>query len=457
MGILTFLLPDDPSAEAVRCLDRACLAIGYDQSPVPTRRNIEGGRLDLTKDANESGYLSMPWPISGSGTPVIHSATLREQAEPYHLVLELARGKLNQVRNLTAEWESIGMTIDPEDRAALGEAARLFGLAVTNRYDPESTTFAERVLELSLRSSDRLTRSFAVQLLQTRLSESGKLTTAVGCKLARTCPSEAQERIAEDCNAVRLTPNWRTIEPTEAGYDWTEFDAQVDWAIRAGLRVSVGPLIDLGGSFPDWLVEWNADLPSLAAFACDFVETVIRRYQDRVKTWQVFAGFNHADALGLGEDDRIRLAARLLEAARQTEPDGDWVIGLAQPWGDYLASEDYTYSPLVFADTLIRAGFSLSALEVELMIGDGTRASHPRDPLEAYRILELFSVLGIPLEVAVGVESVSGGNTNWYEETVLELAVALPQVRSVYWLGVQEDHLQSVPSVLSELRHRFVA
>ncbi|HET6573613.1 MAG TPA: endo-1,4-beta-xylanase [Fimbriiglobus sp.] len=455
MGTVSFLLPDPVPAEAARCLDEARLAVGYDQSPVPTQRKIENGRLELTKDASESGYLAMPWPVPGGGTPVCLSATLREQPEPYHLVLELARGKLNQVRNLTAEWVSIGMAVDAGDRVEMEEATRSFGRAVIDPASPDGAALAADVLGRSLRLGDRLARAFAEQLLQTRLAESGKLITGIGYRLVRVPSADEQARIAETGNAVRLVPDWRAIEPTEAGYNWTEFDALVDWATGAELQVSVGPLIDLDGAFPDWLAEWHGDLPSVAAFTCDFIETVVRRYQDRVSTWQVFAGFNHRDALGLGEDDRIRLAARLLEAARQADAEGEWVIGLAQPWGDYLASEDYTYSPLVFADTLMRAGFTPAALDLGLTLGAKGPAGHTRDPLEVYRILELFSVLGVPLEVTVRAD----GEPSSGEEAALALAVALPQVRSVLWTRSADSagSIPPMPAALKDLRSRFIA
>jgi hypothetical protein len=190
-----------------------------------------------------------------------------------------------------------------------------------------------------------------------------------------------------------------------------------------------------GGPFPPWLRQWDGDLPSLAAFMCDFAETVVRRYQNRVRIWQVFAGFNHADAVGLGEDDRLRLAARLLEAARHTDPAAEWVIGVAQPWGDYMGSEDHTYSPLVFADTLMRAGFGFAAIELELLCGEGGRASRPRDPLDTIRVLELFGVLGVPLEAAVGCPiGPSGANVpaGW-AETTARIVAAMPHVRHVNW------------------------
>src|SRR5262249_8821478 len=150
-----------------------------------TRRKLEGRELTLTKDANESGYLSIPWPVSGLGSPVCLSATLRGRPEPYHILLELARGKLNQVRRFTADWESIGLSLDLVDREGLDEATRLFGKAVVDPEDPGAAGLSEEVLARSLRLAGRIASSFSDQLLHTRHTESGQLTTGVGCLLSR--------------------------------------------------------------------------------------------------------------------------------------------------------------------------------------------------------------------------------------------------------------------------------
>jgi hypothetical protein len=186
-----------------------------------------------------------------------------------------------------------------------------------------------------------------------------------------------------------------------------------------------------------------------------------------VRTWQAFAGFNHADSLGLGEDDRLRLAARVLESVRQADPEAEVVIGIAQPWGDYLTSEDRTYSPIVFADTLMRAGFTFAALELELLTGPGGRAGARRDLLDTFRVLDLFGVLGIPLEVLVGQTRSSGESASGV--AVTELATALPHVRGVYWeswddgpgsrvphCSLRSDETQ-LPHELFALRNQFLS
>jgi hypothetical protein len=318
---------------------------------------------------------------------------------------------------------------------------------------------------------------FAEQLLNTRLTEGGRLPTGYGRRLSQLPSEEERTRLSASFNSIRLVPEWGAIEPTEAGYDWGPFDELVEWAVDSGLRVSIGPILDLdGGTFPPWLRQWAGDLPTLTAFMCDFAETVVRRYDSRIMNWQVLHGFNHADALGLSEDERLRLAARILDSVRQVAPDCSWSLGLAQPWGDYLRSEDYTYSPLVFADTLLRAGFTFSAVELELRCGLGERDSMPRDGLDCYRLFELFGVLGIPLEVAVwpgpdgpghgpGQEPPLGTCPPGWAGTALAVALSLPQVQAVYWNepaqtagnGDGAKQFGRVPDLLRELRERFLA
>jgi hypothetical protein len=467
MGSVSFYLPDHLTPAARRALDDASLAGGYDLAPVPTQRRVVGNQLILSREANESGHLMLPWPLEGLGAPMSLSATLREREEPYHLLVELARGKLNQVRTQTADWKSIGLTLEPDDRRELDDLFRAFGRIAVEQTDPAASPAAEAVLARSYRLADRVVRLFTEQLLQTRLCESGRLNTALGCRLSRLPSPDEQARFTETFTAVRLVPDWRAIEPTESGYEWADFDELLDWALAANLQVSIGPIIDPDhGRFPDWLEQWHGDLPSLAAFMCDFTETLIRRYQRKVQHWQVFAGLNQAEVLGLGEDDRIRLAARLLDSARQTNPDAAWVIGLAQPWGDYLANETASYSPLVFADTLLRAGYALAGLEVELLGGTGPRASWPRDSLETVRILELFSVLGLPLEVTIGTNG-EASPPGW-AESACGLALALPHVQGVYWeawsdadrarlSGVELIGRSEMRAVLRDLRQRALA
>src|SRR5436309_2268544 len=109
MGSTTFLLPKSISPADTGLLELACFAGGFDQTPVPTLAEIEGDRLYVSRAMSDSGVLLVPWSVGAFGTVVTSTTTLRERPEPYVLMVELARGKLNQVRSQTAEWQHIGL------------------------------------------------------------------------------------------------------------------------------------------------------------------------------------------------------------------------------------------------------------------------------------------------------------------------------------------------------------
>ena len=94
------------------------------------------------------------------------------------------------------------------------------------------------------------------------------------------------------------------------------------------------------------------------------------RYRSKIRRWQVCAGSNCARVLGLGEEELLGLTYRLAETARSVDPSIELVLGVSQPWGEYMSTDDYTHSPFIFADTLIRSGLNnLAALDIELVMG----------------------------------------------------------------------------------------
>src|SRR6516165_7166403 len=111
MGTMTFQLPAGLSADAARELERTCMAGGPDNMPWPTDLRFAAGQMTVSRAVDESGYLAAPWPIDGLGVLMGTSATLIERARPYNLLVELARGKINQVRCQAADWRVGGLQL----------------------------------------------------------------------------------------------------------------------------------------------------------------------------------------------------------------------------------------------------------------------------------------------------------------------------------------------------------
>lgn len=435
MGTMSFLLPRGAPAAALHDLDRACIAGGYDNMPAPTQVLIESDRLRLIRDVDESGYLVVPWEVNGAGRLMTTSATLIERAQPYHAGVEVARGKLNQLRCQLSDWRSVGLQIADGLDTQIRAASRHFGRAVTSVDGSEADVQSRAALELAYRASTGLVQTYVEQMFRARHQRQPKLDTSLTLRLNGSVPPAADDSVCAASNMAALPLSWKAIEPSESQYRWDQSDALLEWAQRRNVRACGGPLLDFTTfGLPDWLWLWEGDLPSLSSFMCDYVETVVGRYHRKIRRWQLTAASNNANVLKLGEDDLLWLTARLAEAAWQVDPDLELVVGIAQPWGEYMAREEHTYSPFIFADTLIRAGLKLAALDVEWVMGVWPRGSYCRDLLDASRVLDLYALLGTPLQVTLAYPSATG---------VDPLADPAFKVAGGHWLAGFSPEVQS--------------
>jgi hypothetical protein len=204
--------------------------------------------------------------------------------------------------------------------------------------------------------------------------------------------------------SVPLT--WRRIEAVEGRRDWTEADAQMEWAQSAGLRTSAGPLLELDDrGVPDWTYLWEGDFNNLLSFMLDHVRAVVERYRGKVHLWQVAARMTHGHALGLSEEARLQVAAKAITAVRQLDPTTPIVVTFDQPWAEYLAHERLDLAPLHFADALVRADLGLSGVGLELNIGYYPGGSVQRGPLAISRLVDTWSLLELQLLVALTLPS----------------------------------------------------
>ena len=210
MGVLKFRLPSN-DLEARSAGFRKAYIAGLDRTPGRIGLDIRNGLMTCSRDNSESGRLFVPWPIAGYGTPVVGTATLPERPTPYVLSLELARGKLNDVRNQMADWTQMGLRTTPELGEVLASAHRAFVRAAMRTDDPAACLEAsQESLEASSNAGDILTDSYMAQVLHNRTASTGKLTTQFGCVLngdPEKTPGSAQWPSA--MNAAQISVSWR--------------------------------------------------------------------------------------------------------------------------------------------------------------------------------------------------------------------------------------------------------
>jgi hypothetical protein len=466
---MTFLLPAELGADATRDLERACVAGGPDNMPWPTEVRVEPGRLLVRRTVDESGYLVVPWAINGAGRLMGATATLMEREPPYQVQLELARGKVNQLRCQAADWLSGGLQMPAPLDEQIRSASHAFGRAVTEETSDQAGPQAQTALELGYDAAARLVHAYMEQVFQVRHQRQPRLDTALGYRLGAAILDEKTAGVLSPAaNSVCVPFPWSAIEPSEGSYRWDMQDALLDWATAQGLPVTAGPLIDFSSAqLPDWLWLWERDLATLAKFMGNYVTTTIRRYRRRIRTWHLTAASNCAAVLSLGEDELLWLTVRLAETARQVDPALELVIGISQPWGEYMALEDRIHSPFIFADTLIRSGLNLAGLDLELAMGVTPRGSYCRDLLETSRLLDLYALLGVPLRVTLAYPAATGSDPkadpelrvaagHWrggfnpdaqaeWAAAFTSLALCKPYVQAVHWAHLSDADPHQFP------------
>jgi hypothetical protein len=408
MGQLLMELPATFAEESLRQeLERACVTGGQDNMPYPTDAMVEGQRLTLTRTVDESGCAQTPWPIPGFGQLMTNTATLVERGQPYHLAVELARGKVNQLRTQVAEWTQGGLTLSDTLTQQVRQATHAFGAALLQIGEPQADALAETALGLAHQASHDLVLAYIERVFELRHERLPKFDTLQSCRLEGGAPEPAElSAFTQAFNAVSVPFSWHDIEPAPRQYQWETADRVVNWAVASGLKVIGGPLIDFAGrNLPAWLWSDGADLHTLSHQLSTFVEAIVRRYHARVRTWQISAGSNCAGILAQRDEELIWLTLRLVDAVRRVHPNLEIIVGLAQPWGDYLAEQERSKTPFIFVDDLLRTGVKLTALDIELVMGVSPRGSYCRDLLDTSRMLDLYALLGLPIQTTLAYPS----------------------------------------------------
>jgi len=426
---------------------------GSEEIPWPTRANWEDDELVIERSVNDSGNVSVPWQIGDLGTTTLTTATLRETQRPYQLEVELARGLIQRIRLRLNIWQSLGATFPAEMLDRLQTATREFSLAATTQQEPvESATAAQRAITHAYSVAEDLAANYAQQAIAVR-QQQAPLTTLLGVSLDSELPDvKTRRQLVDACNVIQLPISWRAIEAREGKRDFKQTDQQLAWCQKAGLKIAAGPLLQLDEfGIPDWMYLWEDDFDNLTRLMVDHVRAVVTKYTGRVHLWHVASRVNTCKLLSLEEEQRLYLVAQALEVVRQIDPRTPTVVSFDQPWGEYLAQQEEDLAPLHYADALVRADLGISGFSLNMNVGYRPGGSGPRPSFEFGRMLDQWSVWGLPLMVnlstassaaadplakqgiEVDFQEASPESQRDWAASVLPLLLARPTVQVVIW------------------------
>lgn len=398
MGLMQFNVPlidqYDPQV-----LDTAYIS-GIEGVPWAGRIERTDNGFEIERVVDESGRLSVVWPNREYGVSVLTTASLRCQTEPYWLPVELARGTLHRVRHRAFDWQRLGLKLSEAFNLLVDDSIRYFidAIMLQSSSPYMACQKAQQSIEASVSASRILCRSFMAQAIQFRVQQERQLSTLLGLQLdhGRRWQTDAVT-VREAFNSVVVAPSWHRIEADADRIGYEVFDEQIKWAKQQNVRIVGGPLVSLQPhAVQNWMYMLN-NFDSLYQGACQFIQRTVERYRGQVSIWNVGAGLNGPNDLGLTDEQTLQLAVGLIQTARRADPRTPVLITMDMPWGEYLGKRVNAISPLHFSDALLRADLGLSGIALELNLNYSPGGSLPRDLIDVSDLIDHWSILGVPI------------------------------------------------------------
>ncbi|MCA9159289.1 MAG: hypothetical protein KDA72_13235 [Planctomycetales bacterium] len=402
MGDLRFTVPTALDFDP-RIWETAYIT-GIEGIPWHCHSQFDGEQFSIGREIDESGKLNIVWPTRQFGNICLATTSLRIAEAPYALAVEVARGTLCRLRNQTSEWQRVGLRLPDKFYPLAEDALSQLLRALTMGGDSvQQLKHAQQAIDQALEASVLLCNTFAAQSLEARRQSEGRLATLLGVELPSALSLiPYQDALQKTFNLVNIRADYGSVESSSGKPDYDAFDRQLDWAQRVNKKICIGPLIDFrSGGLPQWMFLLDEGFESILQGACEFARTTVERYRGRVHIWNAAAGLNIPSEMNWSDEEVLRMAVSLIETVRRADERCPVLLTIDQPWSEYLRDDANGISPLHFADALIRADLGLSGLALDFNMDTWPDGSFPRDPIEVNRLIDRWSMLGLPLMVSL--------------------------------------------------------
>lgn len=464
--MLSFVVFDSDGVDTRHFPPRHAHLVGPDEIPVQGDISFEPGLVECEKTVQQTAGLAVQFQVGkpeGAGIPpsanglgllTVQTCLLPDREEPYLLTIELVRHRIMFFLNKLEDW---GLFDLPADNPAMQQFERARAgfteALVAQRGDSNgpdaprmgfsqgADKLAGNALALAINAGEGLALINADRQIKLRLS--GKGYTDAAAHLARLTPetpppgapilvpgagevvlsgppqigcaiSPAQfgdplhKAVMATCDFVTMPMRWVDMEPNEGKYSFQSTDRWIEWAVRsARLPVVGGPLIDFRPQcVPEWLFIWENDYETLRDLVFEHVQAVVTRYRRTITKWTVASGLHVNTNFKISFEQIMDLTRMCVLLTKKLHPAAKIQLEIAQPWGEYHASNRRSIPPYLYAEAAVTAGLSIDAIGLRLQMGHAEPGYATRDMMALSAVLDKFAQLEKPIVVsAIGAPS----------------------------------------------------
>ncbi len=431
-----------------------CCLLGADDHPVGGSVHATGGQLVVDTDHAGSIALCVPWDAGPMGRLMLQTCLLEQRGAPYRLALELARQRIKFVIAKAEEWQVWDHPGAADALQQLDRARRQFTESITSGDPLASDAAARRSIATAIDAGERLAIAHGQILIHRRFGSKPASSAVLGMRVgASDDPKRCAHLLGPDVDVVFVPLDWPEVEASRGAYDFSSAIAWLDWAVAAGKRTVLGPIVDLSpGRLPGWLEERRGDHGALRDAVWGLAEAAARQLSTHVGLWSLARGLHATGTHGLTVSQANDLVRRAAVAVRGVRRNAPTLLEVTEPFADGPLERADPVGPWRWLASLISEGIHIDVLHVHLEIGESSSGRAVRDLLQLSALLDrmlplqkkVFAELGAPSDAG----RTDGGSWRgkWspdlqasWATRALTIAMSKPHVDLVAWHSLCDD------------------
>lgn len=382
--------------------------VGMDGVPWPCRiavstaDDVENQRvITINRNQTDSGKLYVLFDFSDRGEHLICTGTLPpDNDEPYDLMVELARGTLNRLRNQVSIWEEGGLEISDAVVDGIASATTQFRDSIFAKTDQQVEQFARDAIELAMIAIYQLAESFAAQICKFRREHPDLPNFWIANQIGTGDQLDASFKMDF---AQLVSGQLETLdEPTAANQETPPKVARVACASKeqfeaCGKRVIVGPFLDASIGGISRLPTDGQDFLARKEFILHRTKADLESLPSNVSMLHLVSGLNGTGHRHLSYPQQLQATVDLLRAVEESSAQVPAMVSFDFPWAERLAGAVGGVHPLQIADSMLRQDVEIAFLGLDINLDFWPNGSAIRDPLQWIDLVDVWAQLGMPL------------------------------------------------------------
>ena len=459
MAEFNFRIPSDWTLDPYHA--NSVHIVGLDGIPWPCRISVSDPNADgenasdqqrtltVNRNQDESGRLYLIYNFEQLGEHLICTGTLLPNSDkPYDLLIELARGTLNRMRNQTSIWEEGGLAVEESTRQKIHDATSQLGHALFCVGQEAADQFAIKTLETTIEAVYELATTFAKQISKFRREHNELPQFWIANQIGTADQFEPSTTLSfAQLATAKLTPE-SNDEPCSATQTQLE---------SLNKKVIVGPLLDASiGGFSKSMLQLDDFLARKDRLISD-AEQTLKSLPKNTAMLRVASGLNGTGHRNLSYPQQLQATVDLLQLVEDSDVTVPTMVSFDFPWAERLAGAVGGTHPLQIADSLVRQGVELSFLGLEINLDLWPNGSAVRDPLQWIDLVDIWAQLGLPMVLCLRAPCGGTGETKGAEtrnetrsnltdqqridflKTILPMMVARPSVHGLIFQQWQDS------------------